>query len=218
MPQHFLIGDDLHRPSAQNEAWPYQDRITDFLCGAHAFLDIRHGCSRRLRDAQVGKDLFKVFPVFRPFNRRAVRPDQPDTQHVQRLCKVDGGLTAQACDYSLRLFKVDDLHHVFGCQRLKIKLVCSGVVGRNRFRVVIDDDRFVSVPPDCLHCVNRGIVKFDSLPDSDRSCPKHNDLLFPREDALVYPGIGGIQIGNVFPGVQRVHHPEYRPDVFFHAQ
>ena len=75
MPQLLLVGDDLHRPSAQHEAGAYQHRVSDLPGGGDAVLNAGDGLSLRLRDVQGNEKLFKGVPVFRLFDGGAVGAD-----------------------------------------------------------------------------------------------------------------------------------------------
>ena len=218
MPQLLLVGHNLHRPAAQHEARPHQHRIPDLLRRPHAVFDFCHGLPLRLRNPKVQQNLLKAVPVLRPLDGRAVRPDDLHAPVHQRLGQVDGCLSAEGGDYALRLFKVDDRHHVFRRQRLKVQLVRGSVVRRNRLRVVVDDNGFISGPPDGLHRMHRGVVELHALPDADRSGPQHDNLLFVRQDRIVHVAVAGIKVSDVFPGVQRIHHPENRHDALFLPQ
>ncbi len=45
---------------------------------------------------------------------------------------------------AFRFFERNNVHHVLYHQRLEVELVAGGVVGRDGFGIVIDDDRFVA--------------------------------------------------------------------------
>ena len=65
--------------------------------------------------------------------------------------------------------------------------------------------------------MNRGIVKLHALPDPDRPGAEDDDLFPVGQTAVVFSGIGGVEIGNVFPGMQGIHHAEYRHNAEFLA-
>ena len=131
-----------------------------------------------LWDIQFQKNLFKTVTVLCLFNCLAIGADDLYATVNQRLRQVDGRLSAKRSNDAFRLFKVDDGHDIFRCQRLKIQFVRSRIVCGNRLRVIVDDDRLISGTFDRLHGMDSGIVKFHALTDTDRSGAKHDDLLF----------------------------------------
>ena len=174
--QHLLIGDDLHRATAKDKARPYKYGIPDLGCGSHAVLDTCNGKAGGLRDIKFEQNLFKAVTVFRSLDGCAVGSDKFHPAFHQRLGKIDGCLPAQGGDDTLGFLEVDDSHHILRRQRLKVELVAGGIVGRNRFRVVVDDNSLISVALDGLYGMNSGIVKFHTLSDADRPCAENDNL------------------------------------------
>ena len=67
-----------------------------------------------------------------------------------------------------------------------------------------------------------GIVEFHALSDADRARAKHDDLFLVRKAAflpdllrLQQIQISGIEIRDIFPGMERIDHPEDRRDALF---
>ena len=212
MPQHVLARDDLHGAPAQNKARTHQHRVADLGRGSDPVLDVRHRAAPGLGNVEVQQDFFEAVPVLRSFDGGTVGPDDPHTAVHQGLGEIDGGLAAQRGNDTFRLLKIENCHHVFRCQRLKIQLVPGGVIGRNGLGVVVDDDGLIICPLDGLHRVHGGIVKLYPLPNADRPRAQHDDLLLAGQPAVVLPTVRGVEVSDVFPGVQRVHHPEHRRD------
>ena len=83
------------------------------------------------------------------------------------------------CNYNAyRLFNLDDIHNIFVGQRFKIKPVAGVKVGRNRFGIVVDEYNLVPKLLKRPYAVNGGVVKFDTLTDSDRTGAENDDFLF----------------------------------------
>src|SRR5262249_8527086 len=74
-------------------------------------------------------------------------------------------------------FCVDDLEHVLGGERLKVKTVGGVVIGRDGLRITIDHDRFEA----CLLQRERGvaatIIELDALTDAVWSAAEDDHLL-----------------------------------------
>ena len=56
------------------------------------------------------------------------------------------------------------------------------------------------------------VIELDALTDTDRAGTEYDDLLFIRQTAVVLPGVGGVQIRDVFAGMQGIDHAEDRYD------
>ena len=137
---------------------------------------------------------------------------------MEGLGQVDGGLTAQRRDHAVGLFKVDDVHHILGGQRLEVQLVGGGVVGGDGLGVIVDDDGLVARLFDGHDGVDGGVVKLHALTDADGACAQHHDLLFVRQPGDVPAGVGGVEVGDICAGVAGVHHAESREHIVFSAE
>ena len=116
---------------------------------------------------------------------------------MQRFSEVDRRLAAERHDDSFGFFEGDDVHHVLYGQRLEIELVAGGIVRRNGFGIVVDDDRLVPGGADRPDGMHGRIVELDALPDADRSRTEHHDLLAFAHDRLVFLLVSGIEIGHI---------------------
>ena len=210
--QHLVVGDDLHRPTAEHETRSDEDGIPDLVCRGDALFDIGDGFALWLRDPERVQDVFETLAVLGAVDRGAVGADDLHAAVKERLREVDGGLPAERGDHADRFFKIDDRHHVLDGQRLKIEFIGAGVVGRNGLGVVVDDDGFVARLADGLHRVDGRVVEFDALSDADRSRAEDHDLLLFAEFRLVFTRVGRVEVGDVFAGVERVDHTEDRDD------
>ena len=152
--QIFLLGDDLHGAAAQNEAGTDKNRIADLLRSFQTFGRGSDGEPFRLRYAQRFQQLLKLVAVFCSVNSVAVRADDPYAAGAQRICQIDRGLASERRDDALRLFHLDHVHDVLHAQGLEVQLIRASIVRGNGFRIVVDDDRFVTGLLDRLHGVH----------------------------------------------------------------
>ena len=146
---------------------------------------------------------------------RTVCTDDLYTKVIERLRQVDGGLSAKRCDNALRLLKLDDIHNVLCSKRLEIKLVCGGIVGGNGLGVIVDDNSLVARIFNSRNRVNGGIVKLNTLTDTDRTCTENDDLLLVGEAGGVFTCVGGVEVRNVCSCVAGVYHTEGREKTLF---
>ena len=195
---HLLLpGYDLHGSAAKDKAGPYQHRISDGFGSLYPILDAGHGHAPGLRDTKFMQEFFKKIPVLRPVDGFTAGADQPYAPLMQGLCQVDGSLAAQGDDHAHGLFQFNDIHHVFRTQGLKIQLVGRGIVRRDSFGVIIDNDCFISFFFNGPNCVHGGIVKFHALTDPDGSGSQHDHTGPFRNNRFVLSFIGGIKIGHI---------------------
>jgi len=92
---------------------------------------------------------------------------------------------------------VDDVHHVLDHQRLEVEFVAGGIVGRDGFGVVVDDDGFIARFADRPDGVYGRIVELDALTDADRTGTEHHDLLLVAHLRLVLVLVGRVEIRHV---------------------
>ena len=213
MPQLLFIGDDLHGPPAQNERGTYQHRITNFSGGLDAVLNLGDSLAFCTGDVQLIQKIFKCVAVFRLVNGSTVRADDLHAPVMERLCQIDCSLAAQGCNHTHGLFKLDDVHHIFGSQGLKVQLVRCGIVSGDGLRVVVDDDCLITGLFDGHDGMDGGIVKFHALTDADGSCTQHDDLLFVCKNGSILAAVRGIEIGDIGIGVAGIHHAEHGEQV-----
>ena len=195
--QALLVRNDLHGAAAQHVARTHQHRIADAGGGLHARLDVGDGFGFGLRDAQLLHDLLEAAAVLGVADGFAVGADDGHAQPGERLGEVDGGLSAERHDDRLRFFEVDDVHHVLDHQRLEVEFVAGGIVGRDGFGVVVDDDGFIARLADRPDGVYGRIVELDALTDADRTGTEHHDLLLVAHQRLVLVFVGRVEIRHV---------------------
>ena len=204
----LLVCNDLHRAAAKHEGGTHQYGVSDLGSSTNTRLDIGHRLALRLRNVEGEQELFEQIAVLSLVDRVAVGSNDLDTAASEGICKVDGSLSAERRNDALGIFKLDDIHHVLRRQRLKVELVGGGVVGGNGLGIVVDDDRLVARILDGGDRVNRGVVKLNTLSNTDGACAKHHDLLLVGHDGMVLTGVGGIEIRNIRIGVEGICHAE----------
>ena len=209
-----LIGDNLHGHTAEHETRTHEHRIADFFRGAYTVLDVGHRPALRLRNAELFENLFKHVAVLRVVDRAHVRADDAHAALVERCGKVDRRLSAERRDHVFGALVVQHVHDVLRRQRLKVELVGGGVVGGNRFGIVVDDDGFVPRLADRRDGVHGRVVEFHTLSDADRSRAEHDGLFAVGHDGLVRARVGGVEVRNIGVRVAGVHHLEEGEDVF----
>ena len=150
-----------------------------------------------MRDPEPFDNALKGISVLCLENGFRTRPDHLYAPLRQRCRQIDRRLASEGGDHAERLLKIDDIHDIFACQRLKIQLVGARIVRGDRLRIIVDHDRCVRHlvdRPDGMHC---RVIKLHALPDPDRSRAKDDDLLPFGDDGLILFFIGRIKIRHV---------------------
>ena len=63
--------------------------------------------------------------------------------------------------------------------------------------------------------MNSGIVEFNALTDTDRTCTENDDLFLIGNDRGVFAGVGGIEVRNISVGVAGIYHAVDRENIVF---
>ena len=84
--------------------------------------------SRRLArcgvdDLELVEHLRKTVAVFGEIDRLGARAHNGDARFLQSARELKRRLAAERHDYAVRVFHIDDVHHIFEGQRLEIELV-----------------------------------------------------------------------------------------------
>ena len=150
-----------------------------------------------MRDLKLADNRLERIPVLRPVDRLMIGSDDLNPPFEQRLCQIHRRLSTQRCDHAYRMLQFDNIHDILYGQRFKIQLIRSGIVCRDRLRIIIDHDRFIAKLMNRLHRMDRGIIEFHSLPDPDRSGAEHYDLLFIGNHRFILFLIGRVEIRHI---------------------
>ena len=208
-----FVCNDLHGSAAQDEAGTNQHRISDFGGSGNTVFNLGNCASLGTGDVQLIQQVLKGITVLGPVNGCAVGTDDTHTPIGQGLCQVDCSLAAQRSNDTHRLLKLDDVHHIFGSQRLEIELVSGGIVSGNGLGVIVDDDCFITGVLNGHNGVNSGIVKFHTLADTDGAGAQHHNFLLIRQDRIILTGVGRVEVRNVSTGMAGIHHAEHREQI-----
>src|SRR6266540_6875162 len=101
-------------------------------------------------------------PIFGQVDRFNARTENSDTILMQRFREIDRGLPAKLDDHPVGLLPVEDVEHVLERERLEIEAVRGIEVRADGFRVVIDDEGFVTGFPQRPDAVNGTVIELDA--------------------------------------------------------
>ena len=103
--------------------------------------------SDMIRSKSAFRYFINVLPVLR-FIDAIGRSPQNRIPHIRhRFDELDGGLAAELTDDPPRLFVLQNTGDIICGQRFKVQAVRNVKVRGHRFRIVVDDHRFVAQPP-----------------------------------------------------------------------
>ena len=88
-------------------------------------------------------------------------------------------------DNAFRFFLVDNVQHVLRSERLEIKSVGNVKVGRNCFRIVVYDNRFVTGFAQSPNGMDGAIIKLNALPDTNRTGTEYDNLFLVADFRLI---------------------------------
>ena len=191
-----LVVDDLHRPAAQHEARPDDDRVADPL-----------GDPPRLARSCVAEPLGVCLRPSRSITRRnrsrssarsmlsGLVPMIGTPGRLQGPRQVQRGLAAELDDHAHRLDPLADVEHVLDRQRLEEEAVGRVVVGADGLRVRVDHHHFVAVGLQGEGGLAAAVVELDPLADPVRAAAEDDDPRLVADARLVLVLVGRIVIG-----------------------
>ena len=97
---------------------------------------------------------------------------------LEGIGQLDGGLSTELNDRSVRLLHIYNVPYIFRCQRLEVELIRDIEVRGNSLRVVVDDDGLIALTLELPCTVYRAEVELDTLADTDRAGAEDEYLLF----------------------------------------
>ena len=108
----------------------------------------------------------KALAVFGKVNRVYRGSPNRRARFGQRMSNVKRGLPAELHQYAVGLFTVNDVQHIFGSERLKVKAVCGVVVGADGFWIAIDHDGLIAHLAQGKAGMDATVVKLNPLPNA----------------------------------------------------
>ena len=176
---HVLLGEgDRHVLSADYVRGTEQHRIFQPLSRFQSLVFGHDSNSLRARNGVFFEQCFETLSILRHVHTVGRRPEDTDSVRREIAAKIDCRLAAERNYDAVRFLHVDDVLDVLRGQRFEIQPVGRIEVGGNRFGIVVDDDDFVTQLLQRPYTMNGGIVKFDSLSDTDGTRTDNDNSLF----------------------------------------
>ena len=167
---YILIADcNTHSLSAKNIGRTYQNRISQSVSNFFCFLSSKYSISLRSRDLALLQDTVKQLTVLCCIYVFCRCSENLHAHFHQRFCQLDGSLSAELNDRSVRFFDFYDIFYILRCQRLEIQLVCNIKVCADSLRIVVDNNCLVAFFFKSPGTVYRAEVKLNTLADTDRT-------------------------------------------------
>ena len=125
--------------------------------------------SLRSWNSTLFKNLVKKLSVLGSVNVLGTCSENRNSHLHKALGELNRRLSTELDNRSVRLLKLNDILNILRCKRLKVKLVRNIEVRTYSLRVVIYNDCLIAFLLECPCTVNRAVIKFDTLTDSDRT-------------------------------------------------
>ena len=127
--KHYLVVDDFHSATAENERRTDDERITELLSALYRAVDVAGHHRLGHGNAELVHDGVEKVAVFRVVDRIDRGAENLAAGLLKTAGDVERSLTAELDDNPGRLFVLVDLQNVLDRDRLEIQLVGSVVVG-----------------------------------------------------------------------------------------
>ena len=141
--------DDLHGAAAKHIGRPDQQREGQRVGCREGFFRARGDRVLRLPQAEFVDEALEAPAVLGKVDRIGRGAENRNFGGFKRPCQLERRLTAELHDDALQraagLLDAAQFDHVLGRQRLEVEPIGCVVVGRYRFRIAIDHDRFIAV-------------------------------------------------------------------------
>ncbi len=192
-----LIIDDPHGSATQNVRGTNHHRIADFLGDDQGRIGVVGNAVGRLAEVEFMQKLLKTLPVFGPINGIRGCPQDLDPGLSQGYGQIKRGLAAKLDDHPERFFLLNDIEDIFPGQRFEIETIGGVVIGRNRFRVGVDHNRFDSQLAQGKGGVNTAIIEFNALADSIGAAAQNHHLGPIAGPAFILGLVSGVIVRGV---------------------
>ena len=147
------------------------------MCNLLCLFRRKDRAARRARNARLLEDGVKALSVLGRIDILRSRAENRNAHLHERLGQLDCGLSAELHNRAVRLLKVHNRFDILRGQGLKVELVRNVKVGRDRLRVVVDDNGLIALFPEGEGAVHRAEVELDALADANRAGAEHQNLL-----------------------------------------
>ena len=136
----LIIIDNFHTAAAKNIGRTYHNRVTNLIGDLQCFIN---GCCHagfRHRNVKFFHHGTEQVTIFCKINDCRCCTKNLYAVFLKLCCQIQWCLTAKLCNHAQWFFFLINAENIFQCQRLKIKLVRCVIIGRNSFRITIDNN------------------------------------------------------------------------------
>ncbi len=203
-----LIVDDPHRPAAQNEGGPNQQREPELARDLERLLVAGRGAAFRLEQPELLDQLVEPLAVLGQVDAVGRGADDLDARLLQGDRQFQRGLAAELDDDAVGLLLLHDGHHVLERQRLEVQPVGRVVVRADRLRVAVDHDGLDADLAQGHRRMNAAVIELDALADAVGPAAQDDDLAAVRRIRLALALVSRVQVrrGRLELRPARVHH------------
>src|SRR3712207_5502588 len=193
--QILVVVDDLHPPSAENIGGTYDDRVAKLVRDLPGLVGAAGGPEAGMRDAELGQKPTEARAIFGKVYGIGGGAEYLHAIFLQLAGELQGTLSAELEDQTLRTLAVDNLEYVFGSEGLEVEPRRGVVVSRDSLRVGVDHHGVVASLLEGVARVYAGVVELDALPDAVGAATEHDDRGVLPPLNLVLGLVGGVVVG-----------------------
>ena len=182
--QFFAIVGNASASTTEGKGWTDNQRIgADFFCDLKDLIDRVGGTGVGNLKSDLKHDLLEEGPVFATFDGICIGSDQTDSMFFEHAVVnelhggIQGGLTTQCREKSIRFLSYDDLFDHGGRDRLDVGPVCKLRISHDGGRIRVYQHHLISLLGKSLAGLNAGVIKFASLTDDNRTGSDQEDFM-----------------------------------------
>ena len=191
----FRVGiNHLHSAAADDKGWTHHQRIPQPRSRLKSFFSGSDRTSFRRGDIQNVQKIGEFLTILRQIDILVLGAQNLYASGRKLLCQIQRSLSAELENHTVRSFLFDHIHHIVGVQRFEVELVGRIEVGADRFRIVVDDHRFIAQLLQRPHALYAAVIEFDTLADTNRARAHDQNLVVIRFSAFVFSSVAGIVI------------------------
>src|SRR5450432_3851006 len=114
---------------------------------------------------------------------------------LQCFCQRVWYLSANRDDHSVWHLELVDVGDALECQLLEVQAIRHIMIGGDRFRIAVDDDRLLLIFLECLGCADTGPVEFNRRTDMIGPRAKYNySIITQCLYIIMLPVVGHVEI------------------------
>ena len=173
----FIRNSNLHTLSTKYIWRTYKHWITKFVSSLKRLLYCEYSLSLSSWNLCLFKYFIKQLSILCSIYILCLSSKNRYSHLHKSFCKLNSCLSTKLHYCTIRLLKLNNTLNIFCCKRLKVKLISNIEVCWYCFRVIVDNDSFITLFLKWPCTMNWTEVKLNTLSDSYRTRTKYKHFL-----------------------------------------